>query len=121
MIWVAMPDQLVPWAVALKTVRSSKRALPVHSTNRNEQFKARSSDMTDQTSNRVLVLGRLPEVVSDIAGKRESPHRDHPSCTAFSVDAPLSVSGSMTTDHGLLKACIQRDLRCTTNRVIRIT
>ena len=39
MIRVAMLDQLVPWAVALKTVRSSKRALLVHSTNRNEQFK----------------------------------------------------------------------------------
>jgi hypothetical protein len=34
-----MLDQLVPSAVALKTVRSSKRALPLHSTNRNEQFK----------------------------------------------------------------------------------
>ena len=34
-----MLDQLIPWAVALKTVRNGERALPVHSTTRNEPVK----------------------------------------------------------------------------------
>jgi NAD(P)H-dependent FMN reductase len=52
-----MLDQLISWAVALQTVRGGERARPVHSPNRSEK---------DQSANRVLVLGRLPEVLQDV-------------------------------------------------------